>query len=295
MTDEELLGELKRRFEENKKSLQELRELNEQLIIVNKKLTESEAMKTHFISHITNEIINPFTSIIGLAESILSLPDKDWTRMRRMTNLIYSEAFGLDFQLKNIFIAAEIEAGEVYPCVSNVDVKSVIENVIEIFQREAMQNQISIEMICKPCENSEKKRFFKTDAEKLRIIVANLLSNALKFSFQKGKIIVHIEKEDSILKIAVKDLGSGISKENQRIIFDRFERLNAGIDSIHRGQGLGLSVVKAILDMLEGRIEISDNKPQGAIFTIFLPESNISVTDFSENGDEIFFGETEIF
>ncbi|MDI3528072.1 MAG: two-component system, OmpR family, phosphate regulon sensor histidine kinase PhoR, partial [Tenuifilum sp.] len=73
LSDNELLAELKRRFDQNKKTLDDLKHLNAELRLVNKKLEESEALKSHFISNITNEIINPFTSILGLSRAILSV------------------------------------------------------------------------------------------------------------------------------------------------------------------------------------------------------------------------------
>ena len=76
LTDNELIEELRSRFRDNRESLEELQELNRELKVVNKKLEESEALKSHFISNITNEIINPFTSILGLAKHILGRPRK---------------------------------------------------------------------------------------------------------------------------------------------------------------------------------------------------------------------------
>lgn len=113
--DEELLEELKKRFENNTRTIEELRNLTEELKQVNKKLEESEALKSHFISNITNEIINPFTSILGLSKTILAVKKEDWKKVISMVSLIHTEAFNLDFQLKNIFVAAKIEAGEIFP------------------------------------------------------------------------------------------------------------------------------------------------------------------------------------
>ena len=110
LTDEELIEELRRRMTTNTRSLEELKELNEKLLEVNKKLEESEALKSHFISNITNEIINPFTSILGLSRSILAVKKENWKKVISMVALIHSEAFNLDFQLRNIFLAAKIEA-----------------------------------------------------------------------------------------------------------------------------------------------------------------------------------------
>ena len=114
LTDKELIDELKKRFEVNKQTLNEVQELNDELRKVNRKLEDSEALKSHFISNITNEIINPFASILALSKNILSVDKENWKKVITMVSLIYSEAFNLDFQLRNIFVAAKLEAGEVF-------------------------------------------------------------------------------------------------------------------------------------------------------------------------------------
>jgi signal transduction histidine kinase len=114
---------------------------------VNAKLAESESLKSHFISNITNEIVNPFTSIVVLSKNILSVKEGDWDKVKRMASLIHSEAFNLDFQLKNIFAAAEIEAGELFMEVSNVKVDLLIEALLESFLPETTKKQLNFEFI----------------------------------------------------------------------------------------------------------------------------------------------------
>src|SRR5512145_412189 len=143
-TDEELIDELRNRFRMNREALEELQELNRELRIVNKKLEESESLKSHFISNITNEIINPFTSILGLAKHILSVKKEDWKTVISMVALIHFEAFNLDFQLINIFVAIKFEAGEINPEILNVDIKTIVENVLEAFKFEAKKKNITL-------------------------------------------------------------------------------------------------------------------------------------------------------
>ncbi len=293
ITDEILINELHKRLDEYKKALHDVKELNKELQLVNKKLLESDAMKGHFISNITNEIINPFASIIGLSRNILSIREGDWERVKKVAKLINSEAFSLDFQLRNIFAAAEIESGEVYPQVSNVDVKLVIQGVLGTFEQEIEKKQLKIEYLCKK-SNSE-SLFFKTDSEKLKIILSNLISNAIKFSYDKGTVEIMACQEVGNLLITVKDYGIGISDENQQIIFDRFKRLDSGINSINRGHGLGLSINKAYIDQLDGSIEIESSEHNGAKFIVTIPVPKGEVEGFSTDGNEIFFGDDEIF
>jgi signal transduction histidine kinase len=295
LTDDELIEELRNRFRMNREGLEEMQELNRELRVVNKKLEESEALKSHFISNITNEIINPFTSILGLAKHILSVKKEDWKTVISMVALIHSEAFNLDFQLRNIFVAAKIEAGEIYPEILNVDIKTLTTNVIESFRFEAKKKGIELNFKFDIKPQIGKTFYFKTDPEKLKLILSNLLSNAIKFSFEKQKIDVKVWIDNQMLKIMVEDFGTGISEDNQKKIFDRFKRLDSGINSINRGHGLGLSINKAILDLLNGDIEIKSEIGKGSKFTFAIPEAKSDIAGFSTDGNEFLFDEEEIF
>lgn len=295
LTDAELILELKRRFEQNKSALQELKELNNELKEVNKKLEESEALKTHFISNITNEIINPFTSIIGLSRAILAVDRENWKKVISMVALIHSEAFNLDFQLRNIFVAAKIEAGDIAPEILKVDVRNLLESVIEAFKLELRKKKITVRLSLSS-EPADSSGIFKTDPEKLKLIVANLLSNAVNFSFEGGVIEIDAAIQDGSLTVSVRDHGIGISKQNQKIIFDRFRRVDSGINSLNRGHGLGLSVNKAIIDMLDGEINIQSELGQGACFTINIPEAEEQIEGFATDANEMFFDtDSEVF
>lgn len=295
LTDKELIEELKKRFEINKRSLEEVQSLNKELKKVNQKLEDSEALKSHFISNITNEIINPFASILALSKNILSVEKENWKKVISMVSLIYSEAFNLDFQLRNIFVAAKLEAGEIFPEILNVDIKHLMESVIESFKYEYKKKKITINHNFDIQTEFEKPFFFKIDPEKLRLILSNLLSNAIKFSYEGKSIDIETKKDGINLIISVKDYGTGISSENQKIIFDRFKRLDSGINSIHRGHGLGLSINKALLDLLNGSIDIQSELEKGTNFTITIPENESQVSGFAFDGNELFFDEERDF
>jgi signal transduction histidine kinase len=295
LTDYELIEELQKRFEENNKTIQELKDLTEELKIVNKKLEESEALKSHFISNITNEIINPFTSILGLSRNILAVKKENWKKVISMVALIHSEAFNLDFQLRNIFLAAKIEAGEIYPEIINVDFKNLIRNIIESFRVESKKKNIAIDLSFEIKPDKGIIFYFKTDPEKIKLALANLISNAIKFSYNDSKILVRVYKEGEFVSIAVTDFGTGISEANQKIIFDRFKRLDSGINSINRGHGLGLSINKAVIDLLQGHIDIKSEINNGATFTMSIPEAKTNIAGFSADGNEFYFDDDEIF
>jgi len=295
LTDQELIEELKKRFDQNKKSLSEVQKLNDELKEVNKKLEESESLKSHFISNITNEIINPFSSIQGLAESVMTLKDSNWEKVHSLVSMIYYEAFQLDFQLRNIFVAAKLEAGEIVPEIARVDIRKILESVIYSFQYETEKKGVTIDLDCALEYSANESFYFKTDPEKLKLIVSNLLSNAIKFSYEGGSILLKAWMEQERLHVMVKDYGTGISKDNQEVIFDRFRKLDSGINSIYRGHGLGLSINKALIDLLNGEIDIDTSQGAGSAFTVKIAEMQSNINDVAFDDNEMFFGPDELF
>lgn len=295
-SDDALLEELKRRIKSTQNNEDNFKELMAELWKANKKLEESEAMKSHFISNITNEIINPFASIIGLSSNILNSKPEDWQKIKQMASLIYSEAFNLDFQLNNIFTAAKLEAGEISIDFINVDILEIIQNVIALFKNEADKKQITINLNYDNVERNNDD-YFVTDPAKFRIIFSNLLSNAIQYSNATGKIDIKLDLKKSFINLSVKDYGVGIDKFNQKEIFDRFIKLNNNINTLNRGHGLGLSITKALLDLLEGKIDLTSQKNHGSEFVIYIPEgkSNSIIDEFSSDGNDFIFDNTEKF
>jgi signal transduction histidine kinase len=277
------------------RTAEEVKMLSTELKNVNKKLEQSETLKSHFISNITNEIINPFTSILGLSRAILSVDKENWKKVISMVVLIHSEAFALDFQLRNIFAAAKIEAGEIYPEISKVEIYALVKSLVDAFMLEAKKKRVTINLLFDIDKKDNDILYFKSDAEKLKLILSNLMCNAVKFSLDEGVVNVHVWMTDGELYISVQDNGIGISENNQRLIFDRFSRVDNGISSVNRGHGLGLSINKALLDILNGEISLQSENGKGAIFTVRIPEAEEDAFLTASDGNELFFDDKQVF
>jgi signal transduction histidine kinase len=289
LSDAVLLEELKMRFNENKKALHDLRVMTKKLEQVNRKLQDSEAMKSNFLSNIRNEIVNPLTSIMGLSEQIFTgvMGDDESTSMAKM---IFAEAFKLDFQLKNIFLAAELEAGESTVSVAQVDIDTLIKNLIASFENNVREKNLLIEYNCHGSPKERDGLYFKTDPEKFKAILQNLLANAIEFSLDNNKVLITIRAEGKRLLCDVQDWGIGISNDQREKIFDRFRQLDSGVRKSHRGHGLGLSIVKALIERLEGDLDFVSVVGKGSTFSFSIPESTtIEVAAFSEEGNEFIF------
>jgi len=262
LTDNQLLEEIKLRFNNQKQALDKLESLNNELTSLNKRLEESEKLKTHFLSNIRNEIINPFTSILGLSRNILKLGGSDIEKIHNLSKMIYSEAATLDFQLQNIFAAAELEAGTVSPRIVAVNMPNLCNSV-------------------------------------LNIILANLLSNSIKFSSKNSEVYFNVKKLKDALEIRIVDEGIGIDKDSINTIFDRFKRLDDAINTLNTGHGLGLSIVYAYLDLLGGTIDVQSDVNKGSEFIITIQEpsdmNNIHDVIALDNNEFLFDSDGEVF
>ncbi len=290
ISDNELVGEINRRLDEYNRALHDLKMLTQKLETVNLKLQESEATKSDFLSNIRNEINNPLTSIMGLSSHLVDgAHDKE--ESVSIAQNIFHEAFDLDFQLNNIFIAAEIEAGESPVGVAKIEVESFISRIIDSFSHKIAEKELKVEFSCE----DGRALVFKTDPLKLRAIVMNLMANAVEFCLKGKGVNVSAARKEGALVISVEDQGTGIANEEKERIFDRFRQLEAGVRKAHRGHGLGLSIVKSLLTHLGGRIDISGVAGEGCTFTVSIPEFEGEVDTFSEEGNEFIFGTEEEF
>jgi signal transduction histidine kinase len=291
-TDAELIEELKRRFEENEQALYDLRVMTKKLEKLNKKLQESEAMKSNFLSNIRNEINNPLAAIMGLSKQILSV-DGIPEQAASVANMIYAESFALDFQLMNIFLAAEIEAGECVLGISKVDIPTLIKHAVYSLAHKIEEKKVKVEMSSEGVVDEEGKFIFNTDPEKLRAIIMNLLANAVEYSFEGQKVNVRATARDGSLNISVEDFGKGIDEEDRNMIFDRFKQLEMGTRKSHKGHGLGLSVTKALVELLDGSISFSSESGKGCVFSVTVPEAEAApgMEAYSEEGNEFIFEE----
>ncbi|GFE61620.1 sensor histidine kinase KdpD [Geobacter sp. AOG2] len=289
LTDDELIQELSNRFAKSRKAFSDLSVINLKLVDMNRRLEQSEALKSNFLSNIRNEINNPLNAILGMAGQITALIP-DGSEAAGLAAMICSEASNLDFQLRNIFMAAELESGEIDPHLSRVNIMTVARDVAESFRHSATRKSVEIRL--EP-PKEEAPPLFSTDAEKLQIILSNLIANAVEYSREGEDIRVSLAVSPDSLIIEVQDHGLGIAVEDQKRIFDRFIQLETGTTRPHLGQGLGLSITKALVELLEGTIILESARGRGALFRVTLP-SHAGVgelTTLAEGGNLFLFDE----
>jgi signal transduction histidine kinase len=288
MSDDVLLEELKRRFLDKKKAFYDLAKMNEKIEKLNAKLAESERLKSDFLSNVRNEINNPLTSILGLSREIASAKKDEQTK-QLMAQTIYDEAFELDFQLRNIFIAAELEAGETQLNISRVDVAAFIKNLVGAFSHKALKKSLTVSFACCGAQPEDQGLLFNTDAEKLHRALANLLANAIEYNNAGKTVRIEARRENDVLRVSIADEGIGVPKQERERLFDRFHQFDRGSTKKHKGHGLGLSTTKALVEMLGGKISIADAVGGGCVFRLAVPEAVAGDSILSEDGNEFLF------
>ena len=284
-TNDDLFAELKFRFELNRSALSELQIVSQELEILNRKLQASEAMKGHFLSNIRNEINNPLTSISGLARHLMTgrcAPEQ----VPEIAGMIYSEAFDLDFQLRNIFVAAELEAGEAQPEFCNVEMESLLKNTLELLARHLALKEINV---IEEVTSSTSSPLVVSDARMLQVMLVNLLMNAIEFSPVGGTVRVEMQISPTGLQVSVADHGSGIDPDDQKKIFDRFVQMESGTTRTHRGHGLGLSITRALVELLGGQVTVVSARGAGAKFNLDIPAPQLAATVSLHASDGNFF------
>ncbi|MBF0357515.1 MAG: HAMP domain-containing histidine kinase [Magnetococcales bacterium] len=288
LSDDELIKELKKRFDTTKKALYDVRIITKKLEDMNRKLRASEQIKSSFVSLVKNEINNPLTSILGLSEQLRSGRHSQET-INTIADMIHQESFTLDFQLRNIFITAELESGEADMQVASVNVEALINDAVESFQHLIKEKQLKYDL------QVEGGCAFKTDPEKLSLIISNLLSNAVGFNNVGGRIAIRVAVVDNILNLSVQDSGIGIDPNRISRLFDRFYQSDSGVRKLYKGHGLGLAVIKALLDLMGGTIRAESPEGGGSTFSITLPPlpSNADSNTFSVDGSEFLFDDNE--
>jgi signal transduction histidine kinase len=263
--------------------------LEEEIRKLSARLHHSESGKSQFLSNVRNEINNPMASIIGLAASIVGLSTEE--KVKRMSSLIQKQATQLDFQMRNIIIAAEIELGALYPSPSRVNVNSLIEGQVSYFNHTVEEQNIEVTL-----RMTDHLRF-RTDSQMLQTICLNLIANAIEFCGGRKQVVIEAGVVDGYLEISVIDFGAGLTLTQQTEMFQRFSQLESGVCKKHKGHGLGLCIVNELINQLQGTLSIDSQSGSGTRVTIKLPEliSGSDDVSCSSNGNESLFNVDEEF
>jgi signal transduction histidine kinase len=236
------------------------------LIERNEALVASDRLKSQFIGHVSYELRAPLTNIIGFSE-LLAGPYMGTLNdtQREYVDHIMSSSKTLLAIINDILDLATIDAGALELKPGFVDVRGVIAAAVLGVSERAARSDVTLDIAV-----SDDAVTFTADEARVRQILYNLLSNAVGFSKAGDAVRLGCWRQDGWIVFQVEDQGVGIPKEQQQRIFDRFESRSQG--SKHRGAGLGLSIVKNLVELHGGSVSLESAPGLGTRVTVFLPE-----------------------
>lgn len=250
--------ELERRVVER---TQELEKLNEELKRLNK-------MKSDFISAVSHELRTPLTSIKGYASILMTgkLGDVLPAQKERLEK-IDKHSNSLVHLINNLLDIARIESGKVQMEMKDISIKEMLDSIIDIISPQVKEKNISLKI-------NSKIKFdkIKADQSQMERVFLNLLSNAAKFTPENGKITIDIEEKDNDTQFSIEDTGIGIPPQDIQKVFQEFFRADNALDQKIKGSGLGLSLVKKIIEAHKGKIWFDSELDKGTRFTFTLPK-----------------------
>lgn len=224
-----------------------------------------DQMKTDFVSSITHELRTPMTSIKGFAATLLRSPSIEPERRTRFLSIIGQEADRLLGMIEELLLISRIESGAMFLEPAEVEFDSLVHRVVAALEPLIAKKALVMELDIHP-----QLPKILGDEEKLRIIVYNLLGNAVKFTGDEGNIWVKAWADETDLFFQVADSGIGIPEADKDRVFHRFYRVHRP-GSAHPGTGLGLFITREIVALHGGAIALESEVGKGARFTVRLP------------------------
>jgi two-component system sensor histidine kinase BarA len=233
-------------------------------------LFESNKLKTEFIGNVSHELRTPLVSIIGFAELLadaVASPPEDKSRMARYAQNILTSGRMLLEIINDLLDLAKVEAGKLALHLSEFDIGDTCEAVIEFHRPSADKKNLNLSWAV---EGDIPK--LHSDAGKIKQILYNLVSNAIKFTPAGGTVrMTAAPADDERVRLSVCDTGPGIPKDMHELVFEKFRQLDASVTREHGGAGLGLAITKELVQLLGGEIVLESAEGQGSTFIVTLP------------------------
>lgn len=254
---EELSGMLRREID-----------IRQQLDIRNAELQQANRAKSQFLSMVSHELKTPLTSIIAFSNRLSkklgpSLEDRE----SRQLDAVARNGRQLNGLIEDLLDVSAAESGQLKLSFEKLQLDQLIEQSVDLSQplMDAKSQSLSIENL--PAQSVE----ITGDMGRLQQVVTNLLSNASKYSPENAKITLRVDHPDSAVELSVADQGIGISEEDMKMLFSAFFRTSNAVSSGAPGTGLGLVVVRSIVEGHGGQIDVKSEIGHGSTFTVKLP------------------------
>ncbi|SFM96357.1 Signal transduction histidine kinase [Formivibrio citricus] len=250
---------------------EQLRDKNDEITQKNLQLEEASRMKSEFLANMSHELRTPLNGIIGFSEALRDGLMGDLSpKQKEYISDIYGSGEHLLSLINDILDLSKIEAGKMTLDLETVALETLLDNSMAMFKEKALVHRLQLHM-----ERDPSLPDVTADARKLKQIIYNLLSNAVKFTPDGGEIVLSAHRQShadgDILELAVTDTGIGIAPADQGKLFQPFVQIDSSLSRKYQGTGLGLSMVKRLVELHGGQVGLESAPGKGSRFWIHIP------------------------
>lgn len=225
---------------------------------------QASRAKSEFLSRMSHELRTPLNAVLGFAQLLGNEADSLALRQREWLHHIETAGWHLLQLVDDVLDIASIEAGMLRVEHEPVDLRAALDDCRDMVAQAAQERQVELEL-------TGERTVVVSDGRRLRQVLANLLTNAIKYNRPGGSVKARLSLHEDQLRIEVADTGVGLSDEQQAQLFQPFNRLGREHDSRVQGTGLGLVVVKQMIEALRGRIQVNSRPNVGTTFVVEWP------------------------
>lgn len=234
-------------------------------------LAKNEQLRANLLRAISHDLRTPLTSISGNASNLLSNGNSfDETTKKQLYSDIYDDSMWLINLVENLLSVTRLDEGRLNLNITEDLVDDVISEALHHVNRKSVEHHISV-------HNKEEYLLAKMDAKLMVQVIINMVDNAIKYTPKGSNILIKTWKHGDKAVISIADDGDGIPDDMKERVFDMFYSGANNIADSRRSLGLGLSLCRSIVNAHGGKIEVSDNTPHGAVFTITLSAGEVKI------------------
>lgn len=289
--NEQLIKEMGIRHEIEMQSIK-TRIMYEENTMLLKEIKEYEELRNVFFANLSHELRTPLNVIFSAQQMMNFVISKQTcydckNQINKYNKIVKQNCYRLIRLIGNLIDITKIDAKYFEIKKKNCDIINVVENITQSVAEYIKDKKIELSF-----DTDMEEKIIACDPDKIERIMLNLLSNAVKFTPANGQINVRMQQTQGFVVISVKDTGIGICEEMQRVVFERFVQADKSITRNREGSGIGLSMVKSLVDLHQGRISLASEPGKGSEFVIELPDEMIPFEDcvactYDDNGENI--------
>jgi two-component system phosphate regulon sensor histidine kinase PhoR len=226
-----------------------------------------EQIRSEFVANVSHELKTPVTSVKGFAETLLDGAMYDEATLREFLKIIYDESDRLHRLISDILDLSRIEQHRIPLKMEQLNVVDVVAETVQTMRKRIEKKQLELVL------PQKRHVMMEADKDRLRQILLNLVTNAIAYTPDKGRIEISLIERENELDLIVSDTGIGISEKDLPRIFERFYRVDKARSRQSGGTGLGLAIVKHLVESYHGKIRVESEEGKGSTFIVTLPRT----------------------